>query len=368
MMVRRWCGFALVALPVLAVPGPGAARQRVAPAARTDPSPSAVFAEYRARRFDAARAAFHEVDDWTAFYRQFTETAPAWPANWAAAFAVEAAAEQLVPRHTIPSRAAEALLRAGWKLLQAKGADSAFGHQWALTAVAIEDGPSDAEFGAPAFFPDPDWKLLVDRLLEVFPQDPRLQLAAAYQRDAGQLYQDAFVRGAAWTTDVIMGPAQAVSSGNALRTRMARRSARLAALRKEQAIRAEAALRAGFWKMWARDPQGALSLFAEAEQAAAGDQWTIYLARLFRARVLADLGRDDPAIAACQAALRAWPDADSARRLLAALFEDAGRHGEAAALARVLLTSPAPADPWAWFAYGDYRFLAERLHSLRSML
>jgi VWFA-related protein len=93
-----------------------------------------------------------------------------------------------------------------------------------------------------------------------------------------------------------------------------------------------------------------------------------YFTHLVRGQLLRAAGRLDEAAAAFQAALQAWPGAQSARVALMTLQVARGNRAEAAALAEQIETAPTDQyDPWWTYWLGDYRVYPAILGKLREL-
>jgi VWFA-related protein len=93
-----------------------------------------------------------------------------------------------------------------------------------------------------------------------------------------------------------------------------------------------------------------------------------YFASLVRGQILRAGGRLDEATDAFQAALGAWPGAQSARVALMTLFVNRGHREQAAALAEAVQTAAVDQyDPWWVYWIGDYRAYPAILEKLRGL-
>jgi tetratricopeptide (TPR) repeat protein len=98
------------------------------------------------------------------------------------------------------------------------------------------------------------------------------------------------------------------------------------------------------------------------------DQELLYFTHLIRGQILRAAGRMDRAEAAFQAALAAWPGAQSAQVALMTLLVARGDRGQAAALAEAVQTAAADQhDPWWMYWLGDYRLYPTLLGALREL-
>lgn len=93
-----------------------------------------------------------------------------------------------------------------------------------------------------------------------------------------------------------------------------------------------------------------------------------YFAALVRGQVLRAKGRLDEATEAFQAALAAWPGAQSARVALMTLLVNRGHREQATALAEAVQTAAVDQyDPWWVYWIGDYRAYPATLEKLRGL-
>ncbi|HUL75542.1 MAG TPA: hypothetical protein VLT86_20685 [Vicinamibacterales bacterium] len=140
----------------------------------------------------------------------------------------------------------------------------------------------------------------------------------------------------------------------------------VAALKKAEAFesaRAEALMREAALVAASGRPADAITLF-EQTATLARDEWVGYLAHLLEGRALEAVGRESDAEAAYKAALAIRPRARSANLALAAITFARGARADAA-LGNVFDRQADATDPWAQFAFGDYRFWPSRRDELR---
>jgi VWFA-related protein len=129
----------------------------------------------------------------------------------------------------------------------------------------------------------------------------------------------------------------------------------------------EARVRASYAAYRARQFDRALTLLAGLPPSS-GDRSLDYYHHLIRAHVLRRVTRPADAARAYQAALAAWPDAQSARVGLMTLLVEHGPRAAAEALSEAIQAAPADqVDPWWVYWQGDYRGFSAQIQELRAM-
>ena len=97
------------------------------------------------------------------------------------------------------------------------------------------------------------------------------------------------------------------------------------------------------------------------------DPYVIYLARLFRGRMLEREQKLDEAQTAYRGAVAAWPTGQAATIALAASLYRDGKRASAYELADAMLDAPDPLfDPWREYVHADDRFWPFLLAKLRA--
>ena len=140
---------------------------------------------------------------------------------------------------------------------------------------------------------------------------------------------------------------------------------RLQLLENDIHLASEARLRIGYIHLRLGRPDAGLIALGKIQSD--DDPYVVYLARLFAAWSLADLGRHEESAAAYREALTVVPHASSAVIPLSAYLFSIGQGDEAASLLRSRQSDP-QGDPWRLFSYGDFRKWPTYLHDLRASL
>lgn len=132
-------------------------------------------------------------------------------------------------------------------------------------------------------------------------------------------------------------------------------------------IGGEAAMRMGAMAMRSNAQAQAATKWFDLAEAKTRDPYVIYLARLFRARILERGQNLDEAQAAYRGAVAAWPTGQAATIALAASLYREGKRASAYELADAMLDAPDPLfDPWREYVHADDRFWPYLLAKLRA--
>lgn len=338
--------------------------QAQAPATQTLASSvgvDALFAEYRARRFDEVTSGLARVENWTAFVDAVDERLGDWPADWAEAFALETARAMLEASSYDVGRTGNLpvrLVQDAYERLRQSHPPSRFERQWVLARYAVQHGVAP-ELPSPLSV---DWNF-TERVRERFPRDQRIKFA-------GVVSEERFIGDWLYTVGVEVARPLSLNrrlaneAGHAFMEHLAEE---YGALAHASGVGAEAQLRAGYLLLVGGAPERALDWLDGVRDV--NDRWVVYLAHLFRGRALAELERYDEAAAAQRAALRVWPGAQSAHRSLVAALYLAGRQDDSATEARRLLSMEADLrDPWFWYPYGLFRSIDDYTERMREAL
>jgi len=255
------------------------------------------------------------------------------------------------------------MLRAGWARGRSAGADPAFTLAWVHAAAALVQGTG----GEQPFQHTFDVVGMLEDTARRFPGHSELSLSRAlilsrlvhvnaaegWFSSGGRQYLARLGRtGDPWPADNL---ADAIK--------------RFLPLQGDPAVRTEATLQLGYLKGLEGRSQEAVRLLTRLETLTT-DPWLLFLGRFFQGQILTSLRQYSDAGRSLERALEIYPHADSARRALAALrYVD----GDRAAAIRLLDNPPGQAtgvdaDPWPWFAYGEYRQWPARLARVRSLL
>lgn len=131
-------------------------------------------------------------------------------------------------------------------------------------------------------------------------------------------------------------------------------------------VRAEARLRLGVVKALAGEPAEAVAHLDEASRLSA-DEWLSYVGHLIKGQALNTLGQHDAAKASLESALHLRPHTRSANLALSAFLFSRGTP-PGPFLDQALAADADPADPWAQYLFGDYRFWPAARDQLRKTL
>jgi hypothetical protein len=254
------------------------------------------------------------------------------------------------------------------ELVVRSAASESFLAAWYHAAIALQEGRPTGFDELPS-----SWGQVVlpfvGRMLRRFPEDPIARMAAARSKESALF---------GWLSGGNLSASNPRPTspweGRALpaaRRLMLACSLEFETLTSLRTTAVEARVRAGFWRLMADDPPGAIELLRSAigEARAADDPWHEYLGQLFIGHALAGIDDRAGAVRSYRAALEVWPAADSARTPLAAVLLASGAREEAVRTVSSMVSSPARGrDPWVWFPFGDYRHWSERIQRLRDLL
>lgn len=270
-------------------------------------------------------------------------------ADWKWVRRLGAEADQVEEADRIFWKTPPLLIEWGCAMLRHAGPATPAERTWHLAALAVAQRTGDFEFliGSPwdaRMNPDDEIEHL-DHAARRFPREPRFNLAAGIAME--------------WVT----WP----GARDFVRPRQADAAIKIfEGLFKDDAVGAEANVRAGAIHARANRLEDALEAFSRAERATR-DRYLVYLARYFKGQALDRAGRAPDAEAALRGALAVVPQAQSATLALAGVLAKQGRRSEAGALIEAqLATRPQPPDPWRDYAAADDRFWLELIAHLRA--
>jgi hypothetical protein len=330
-------------------------------------SANALFEVYRAGQHDVALENVRTIRNWARFLEEAERLRDSWGPTTGAVFLLEAAGAGLPPNRDMPF-SVSVRLQSMAEELAVRAASRSFLADWYRAAIALQEGRATGFDELPS-----GWgqvlQPFVERMLMRFPSDPVARMAAARAKES------AFFGWLSGGNIYARNPRPTSSwEGRALpaaRRLMLACSSQFEALVSLQEVGVEARVRAGFWRLMADDPSGAIKLLQVAlgEATAIDDRWHQYLSHFFMGQALAAIDDRPGATRSYRAALEVWPVADSARTPLAAVLLISGARDEAVRTVSTMLTSAARGrDPWVWFPFGDYRFWSERILRLRGQL
>lgn len=229
-----------------------------------------------------------------------------------------------------------------------------FDRAWQLAALAVLEGGIDE-------------RTLAAHLnhAQAFLPEPRLLLARGVA-DEQSLAPSEVIHAAPGTA---VSVAQVLAGAEAEHARAAERAiARFRDAEKNDAVRAEAALRLGHVQYELHHDDLALASWSGVEQETK-DVALTYLVRLFRGLADEGLGKTADARAAYLSALAISPGAHSAAVRLAALAFRTGHTNESTRLLAGLLENDDPRrDPWWSYYAGDWRFWYARIDRVRALV
>jgi tetratricopeptide (TPR) repeat protein len=132
-------------------------------------------------------------------------------------------------------------------------------------------------------------------------------------------------------------------------------------------IGGEAAMRMGAMLLRNGAQAEAITPMFDRAETRTRDPYVIYLARLFRGRLLEKQGNTDDAQASYRGAAAAWPTGQAATMALAASLYREGKRTSAYELVGAMLDAPDPLfDPWREYVHADDRFWPYLLNKLRA--
>jgi tetratricopeptide (TPR) repeat protein len=231
-----------------------------------------------------------------------------------------------------------------------------FDRRWDLASLALIEGTLSPN-------------ALDDHLLhvrQVFPNDPRVRLAAALSREQRTSpFVPHAVADRALTAAAAGNPALAAAD----RSRLAEQA--ITAFRdllSDDRLSAEAGVRLAHLCLDLGRTDDARSWLAGVERET-GDPDLLYLTHLFRGIALERLDRRADALAEYRAAIRIGPGAHAATMALAALLFQQDDRSEAESLVdRLLDADPPHPDPWWAYWMGDIRQLTQAVRAMREAI
>jgi hypothetical protein len=352
-----------------------------------------LLSAYSAGRFDivdSARPRLRTAKDVAKFREELDRAAARWPPAVVAVFALEvahAAIEEAiqqrpsVARDRIPvdgrylGAHVAGIVEVGCSQFRRASVSAAFMRDWNVAALTLALGPGSLvrgglEYPIVIFAPSasPILHHHARHAREAFPNDPFVLyewgavheiMAHTSRHSEGAVHYPVFTQPNARKRS----PGDKSWPGGVALTEIA---AAFEKARGESTLQLAAALRLGQVSVWLGNNQRALELWADvARQDKNSD--LVYLAHLFRGRVLADSKSLSEAGNEFAAALRIRPDTQSAVIPLAALTYLAGQRAQAALMVDDLLLAPDPSrgDPWLWYLAPGYRDWPVRTERLR---
>jgi hypothetical protein len=307
---------------------------------------SALFDLYSQRAFGAAKAGFEarlkSPAQAAAFRREISRYIDRWLVEYAAAFALEAAAAAF----RVDAAEATEILELGCKVLRRSRSPTDFELRWHLAANALLNGPAAlrpgrlAEFFVPNWIPGPENHLRDSR--RRFPNDGRILLAWGVHHE-GVLHTWQMT----WGMAALKPGSHSIADGEALAKKSTLAAAEaFESARREPSLFHEATVRLGAIRHQQDKRDEALKLWGDVSRGGGDSRWR-YFAFLFSGRALAEEKRLSEAEVAYRDALNLKPGAQSARVAVAALGFIRGNREESSSLVDDILRDRNDDDPWA---------------------